>query len=175
MKAGPLIAVIVIVAVVAGAAIFVVVPMLQPKVAVFELTMVDYGFDRPGFGPTLTIKAGQLVRITLTNAGSHPHEFMVVKDKDKALMMMKKMAQNLLEQGITDPKEADERIAMMMEEMDMAYNEIEAEVEPDEMRVIEFTIDEPGTYWYVCQRAGGTFPVLHQEKGMFGKIVVEPA
>ena len=191
MKAGPLIAVVAIVAIAAGAAILFVTPTLQPSVRTIELTMVDYGFNRPGFAPTLTIKAGEVVVIKLKNSGAHPHEFMVVPDKDRALMMMKKLISEIDAKDIPEEEKIelyDEEHHHAMEQMMRMYDfTIEPEavndapsmimvsVEPDEEITIRITIDTPGVYWYVCQEVGGTWPEIHQERGMVGKLIVEQA
>lgn len=183
--------VVVVVAIVATGTIFLIVPMLQPQVIEIELTMVDYGFDKPGFGPTIRIKAGQLVRIVFINKGAHTHEFMVVKDKDTSLMMTKKIvskidAMDLTEEEKLEMYELEHHEAMEMMKMKMyefeakpedaiVGNMIMFDVDPDEKRVIEFVIYTPGEYWYVCQRVAGTWPEIHQERGMFGKLIVEEA
>jgi uncharacterized cupredoxin-like copper-binding protein len=179
---GALIGSIVAIAAIGIVAVLVVLPAMQPPIAEFELTMVDYGFNKPGFGPTLTVKVGQVVRVKLENKGSHSHEFMIMPDKDRALMMAKRLVNEILEKGLPEEEaletyehESHEMMDRMMEMVDFMEPPVDVTLEPDESKVIEFVFTKPGTYWYVCQEAGGTWPEIHQEKGMFGKIIVEPA
>lgn len=191
MKAGPIIAVVAVVAIAAAASIMLIVPMLQPSVREIELTMVEFGFNRPGFAPTLTIKAGEVVVIKLKNEGAQTHEFMVTPNKDMALQMMKKIISEIDAKDIPEEEKIelyDEEHHEAMERMMRMYDfQIEPEgineapsmimvtVEPDEEVVIRMVINDPGEYWYLCQEVGGTWPELHQERGMVGKLIVEPA
>ena len=189
MKAAPIIATVAVVAVVAIAAILVVVPMFQPQIREIELVMVDYGFNRPGFAPTLTVKAGEIVVVKLRNEGAHPHEFMVVPDKERALMMMKKIISEIDAENIPEEEKLevyDEEHHHVMEQMMKMYDftvepanlndapsMIMISVEPGEEVSFRMVISNPGTYWYVCQEASGTWPMIHQERGMEGKLIVE--
>jgi len=191
MKAGPIIAVVSVVAVAAIATIFVVVPMFQPEIREIELVMVDYGFNKPGFGPTLRVKAGEVVIVKLRNDGAQTHEFMIVPDKEKSLMMMKKVVNEIDERPVSEEEKLEiydvehhevmERMMRMYdfsiepEEVNSVPSMVMVTVEPGEEVSFRLVLSTPGTYWYVCQEAGGTWPVLHQEKGMEGKLIVEAA
>jgi uncharacterized cupredoxin-like copper-binding protein len=191
-KVYALIGTIVVIAAVGIATVFVVLPSMQEEVAEFELVLVDYGYNKAGFGPTLTVKVGQLIRLRLSNEGTQTHEFMLVAEKDMSLMMMKNMVGNILESMNLTAEEADldapewQQALMMYNEMhegmvdqmavkDASGNPVQFELEPDESGIFEFRMDEPGTYWFVCHNAGGTFPEIHQDRGMFGKLIVEEA
>ncbi len=189
MKYTALIASIVIIAAVAAIAILVIVPIFQPPIREIELTLVDYGFNRPGFGPTLRVKAGEIIVVKLTNEGAHTHEFMIVPDKEKSLMMMKKIVEEIDAMDISEEEKLEiyeEEHHHAMEQMMRMYDfEVDPEglndvpsmvmitVEPDQTVTFRLIINTPGEYWYLCQEAGGTWPELHQERGMFGKLIVE--
>lgn len=163
-----------VVAVVAVAIVLLVLPGMQTSVREIELDMVDYGYDRAGFAPTLTIKAGELVRITLINVGSQDHEFMVIRDNEMSLMNMKSIISEIDDMDISEEEKLDlyeTRHNMMIGQM--AAFGINIHVHEDETEVSEFTINEAGQYWYVCHEAGGTWPEIHQEKGMIGTLIVE--
>ncbi|MFQ5871696.1 MAG: hypothetical protein ACE5II_00755 [Anaerolineae bacterium] len=173
-KVYTLVGVIVAIAVVGIATVFIALPALQQHVHEYDIVLVDYGYNKAGFGPTLTTHAGHLTRIKLSNEGAETHELMIVQDKEMTLMMMKNMVQNIEgNESLTTDEQKLAMYNMMHDDMDMAFEGIEMELDPDESGVLEFTIDEPGTYWFVCHNAGGTWPEIHQERGMFGKLIVE--
>jgi len=191
MRFGLILGVGLAVILIGAAAILYTTNFMMPSVRTIELSMVEYGFNRAGFAPTLTVKAGEVVVLKLVNNGARAHEFMVVPDKDMALMMMKNIIRevDMLDLSVEEKiHEYEERHLEMMANMDKMYDfELEpAEVgespgmimvtlEPGEELEIRFVINDPGTYWYLCQEAEGTWPEIHQERGMVGKLIVEEA
>lgn len=100
---------------------------------------------------------------------------MIVEDKDKAQNMMKVIIKDLQAQALENAKaiEAfDEKHEANAEKM-VAFSEAEADVKPGESKTIEFTATKAGTFSYVCHKVAGTYPELHQERGMFGEFIVE--
>lgn len=112
-------------------------------------------------------------RIYVKNSGVVEHEFMIVDDKDMSLMMMKKMITDLRNQGLTD-EEVKHKYHMMHHQMMEKYIAVGAYAEllPGETAVVEFNWNKPGIFWIVCHKYAGTYPELHQEHGMYTKIIV---
>ncbi len=189
MRLGLILAVTFTVALIGAAAILYFVGFFQPSIKEIELVMVDYGYNKASFAPTLTVKAGEVVVIRLKNNGAHPHEFMVVPNKDMALMMMKNLINEIDQMDLSEEEKLElyeERHMEMMMNMDKMYDfEMEPSevsespgmimvtVLPGEELTIRIVINDPGSYWYLCQEADGTWPQIHQEKGMVGKLIVE--
>lgn len=42
----------------------------------------------------------------------------------------------------------------------------------EEDGTITFTIDEPGSYFFVCHNVGGTWPAIQQDEGVWGTLIV---
>lgn len=174
---------IVAIAVVAVVVVGFVLPNLMgvPEEVQWDLVMVDYGFERADFQPTMTVVAGQRIVLTVSNEGTQEHEFMLLEDKDMGMMMMNNMIQTILaNENLTTDEQREAMYETMHHDMDMAMDDangvsIEVEVEPDGSDTITFVIDEPGTYYFVCHNVGGTWPEIHQAEGMWGTLIVEPA
>jgi uncharacterized cupredoxin-like copper-binding protein len=149
--------------------------VFQTNIAEFDINMVDYGYNSDGFAPTLTVKAGQEVKITLRNIGDHDHEFLVVEDKEESLKLLKDVIDELDLTDLSEEEkmmEYEERIEEI-EDTILAFGIHQHEMEPGVERVLEFVIEIPGTYWYTCLLVDGTWPESHQEKGMVGQLIVE--
>ena len=149
--------------------------LLQPKGPEFTLEMQEFGYDGYSGGPTLKAKVGETIKLTLKNVGGAPHEFMIVENKDMALAMMKKTVSNLhdmgLEKGELIEKYNEMHHGMMMDMM--AFQGSQVDLQPGETVTIYVEVDRPGTFWYICHHLEGTYPELHQERGMFGQLIVE--
>ncbi len=89
------------------------------------------GFAREGQavtspGPNLTVTAGDVVRVVLTNAGQMPHNFAVVQE-------LRSDAPVLFGAAIQSGSNP---------------------MSPGETRSVTFTVGSAGTFYYICQVAG---------------------
>ena len=167
-----LIPMIVILIVVVGAIMLIASPQELPLI---ELEMREFGYNDSSGGPVLYARVGETLKINLFNAGVIEHEFMVVNNKDMSLKMMKNRINDLQATNLSEEKQIENFHNMhhkMMVDM-LSFSGSSIELLPGETRTIEIVVDRPGTFWYVCHQASSTFPELHQDKGMFGKIIVE--
>lgn len=146
-----------------------------PQLREFTIRMQEFGYNGSSTGPTITVKAGDTVRIHVANAGGLGHEFMVVANKDDSIKMMKNIADKLVAQGL-NKTDALEQFEIEHEEIMMsgmaAFSGAVVHLEPRENKTIEFVANQPGTYWYICLEAGGTFPKTHAEMDMYGQFLV---
>lgn len=118
----------------------------------FNLLAAEYAFsDGKDTNPTLTVKVGDVVKITVRNVGGIDHEFMIVKDLNASITQV--------EQGKGHPMPA---FGTMMTAM--------ADLHPKEEKIMTFTADKPGTFYYVCLDEK---PDVHAKLGMWGRFVVE--
>jgi len=118
----------------------------------FKLLAAEYAFsDGKDTNPTLTVRVGDTVQITVRNVGGIDHEFMVVKDLNASIAQV--------EQGKSHPMPA---FGTMMTGM--------VNLHPREEKTVTFTADKPGTFYYVCLEEK---PDVHAKLGMWGKFIVE--
>lgn len=175
-----ILAAVVVVAIAGGLGVY--LTTFQPKVKEFKIETWEYGYDGPSGGPTLTVKAGETVRITLVNKGGVEHEFRLVKDKDAFLSDVQKAVEKLQAQGIKD-QDAVEKASAFKEARRLQGMQVvnvggtldwDVDVEPGETKTIELVINTPGTYYYVCGELDATFPQIHAHRGMFATLIVTP-
>jgi uncharacterized cupredoxin-like copper-binding protein len=114
----------------------------QPKTQVV-IKAFDIGYDTQ----TITIKAGEPVRLVFTNDGVLEHDFVIEKI---ALEQKSEHSSGHSTHGA--------------ESMDA---DLHVSVAPDGSSYIDFTVLEPGTYEYFCSVEG------HKEAGMHGTLIVE--
>src|SRR2546428_12622023 len=90
------IAIVVAVAITVAVMELAVLPALQTSqtgTAKFWVTTLDFAFDKVGVNPDLgTVKAGQVVLITLANNGTNAHEFLVFRGDNTAVLNSAKAA-----------------------------------------------------------------------------------
>lgn len=143
----------------------------------FGWRLGEFGFNDVSGGPTIVVKAGETVRVVLTNQGGADHEFMIVKDKDNFLRLLKERAAELHARGV-EFEEAEVELEDLHEEYTAAMLMMDGEmhhdvvVEPGELMTFTFKINEPGTYYYVCAELVLTYPESHANRGMLGTIEV---
>ena len=118
-----------------------------PGAKVFDLTARDFGFNGFGRGPTITVKVGDRVQITLTNRGGLKHELRLVSSLT-------------LEQGQPPAPVFNGALIQLLG--------------PGESATITFVADKAGSYFYACFSDDGTAPKRHFEMDMFGEFVVQP-
>jgi len=154
----------------------------QPKAKEFKLELWDFGYNGQSGGPTLTVKAGETVRVTLVAKGGVEHELRLVKDNNAFLSDVKNAVEKLQAQGLKE-QAAVENATEFKESRRLTGMKIvnaggvldwDIDVEVGGTKTVEFVIDRPGTYWYVCGELDATFPLTHAHKGMIGQIIVEP-
>ena len=152
------IVVVVVIVVAAGALLALPRGPPSPPVRTFQLEAKEFAFNGLGYtefpcskapsgpcGPSIQVKAGETVKITLKNAGGADHEFMVVSDK-KA------------------PGHPDPDVMGAMTDV----------VKLGETKTITFVADKPGKYFYACFQDAGTKPERHVDRGMYGEFTVQP-
>jgi uncharacterized cupredoxin-like copper-binding protein len=125
-----------------------------------EVQAFDYFFVVPGVSgnnPTITVRTGDTVVLTLDNRGTkNDHEFFVLTQSDfdnytKSLQQGK---------NATEPEPA------------FTNGSVE-DVAPGESKTGTFVVGQPGTYVYACLDKMGTDPLTHANRGMYGTFVVQ--
>lgn len=182
MKKSTVLALVAAIAVIAVGSVASFYLLEQPKIREITLEMWDFGYNGPSGGPTIRMKAGETIRITLINKGAVDHEFMPIADKDEFLAKLREEVKKLQEKGL-DAEEIEESLGHEELAHEHAVGEILMNNDKQEMEVVLlpgeratflFSVDEPGIYSYLCTELEMTFPQTHADKGMYGKIVVEP-
>lgn len=153
---------------IAAVAVFVVVVIglnaayLQslPTTRYITVQGFDFFFTVPGIqgnNPTITVRTGDTIVLTLHNMGSkNDHEFFVVTNEDFSKYM------NSLNVGenASEPEPA-------------FVNGSVEDVPAGQSKTGTFVVGQPGTYLYACLDKMGTDPVTHANKGMYGTFQVE--
>jgi len=104
----------------------------------------DFAFNVP----SITVKAGAPVQLTLKNMGQLEHDFVIEKIDVETKV-------------IKDSGSAEHHMPGMG-----AENDLHVSAQVGETSVIQFTVAEPGTYQFFCSVAG------HKEAGMVGELIV---
>jgi uncharacterized cupredoxin-like copper-binding protein len=120
--------------------------MAQMQARTVEIEMREWGFSPPG----ITVATGEVVRLVVRNAGSVPHEFMLM------------------------PPQGMGAVAYRLERADWNLTEHEAIFErqivmPGDSFEVVIKTDEPGNWMYMCM-----FP-FHMQFGMMGQLATEGA
>jgi len=151
----------------------------QPSIREIKLEAWDFGYNGQTGGPTIRMKAGEPIRIILINKGGVEHEFMPVKDKDGFLKKIHDTVAELQTKGLDEDEiEHHHEIHEIHEENSLGVivddePHDDVDVEPGEEVTFMLKIDTPGTYSYLCAEFDGTFPDVHADRGMSGKLIVE--
>ena len=170
--------VVVVVAIVAVLASFYLV---QPQIREIKLETWEFGYNGPRGGPTIKMKVGETVKITLVNRGGVEHEFMIVKNAEEMLNEMKQVIEELKAEGL-DKEEIEKNPELMeihekyiVEGVIIVDNKAVKDVKVERGETKEFLLrfNEPGTYTYICAELAATFPQTHADLGMYGTIIVE--
>jgi len=98
--------------------------------------------------PSITVKAGEPVVLTIKNTGQLEHDFVIERIDVKT--------------NVIKDSGSDEHQAHGAE----ANYDLHVSAQVGETSVIEFTVAEPGTYQFFCSVAG------HKEAGMVGELIV---
>ncbi len=140
---------LVVLAIVVSAGAFAYTQLAPPsRTLTFKLYATEYAFsDGKETNPTITVKVGDTVNITVRNVGKVEHEFMIVQDLNASISHVK--------EGKGSPTPA--------------FGAVLNDIDPDEEDTMTFKADKPGTYYYVCLADD---PEIHAKLGMFGKFIV---
>jgi FtsP/CotA-like multicopper oxidase with cupredoxin domain len=131
-----------------------------PTTRRMEVQAYDFFFTATGLSgnnPTITVRTGDTVVLTLENMGTkNNHEFFVLTQSDfKNYTTSLQVGENATEPlpAFTDGSVED--------------------VPPGESKTGTFVVGQPGTYVYACLDTEGTDPLTHANKGMYGTFIVE--
>ena len=188
------IAIVIAVALTAAVMDLAVIPLLQPPGSndfIVHLMTFDVGYERPNFNPEWQVKAGQTVVVTMNNSGAMAHEFLLFSGDRTTILNSAKAALALAQSNNpnwdTDPVIAQAALDNYTEYHDSWANLtrygcndptlgcVDHDVDPDATFLFWFVINTPGTYFFACHQVDTTNPTawqIHQDKGMWGTIVV---
>lgn len=147
----------VIVAIAIGGALY---AQSMPTTRQVTVQGFDFFFLIPGNqaqNPTVTVKTGDTIVLTLQNMGSkNDHEFFILDPKDYN-NYLSALASG---QNASEPKPAFPSASV-------------EDVPAGQSKTGTFVVGQPGTYVYACLDKEGTEPLTHAHKGMYGTFVVE--
>ena len=152
-----IIVIVVVVVIVGVAGAFLAIPQgpPAPQAKSIQLEAREFGFEGLGYklsdnqykgGPSITVKAGETVRIVMKNSGGSNHEFMIVSELPK---QAKQHPEASIQGAMTD------------------------EVKPGGTQTIAFVAGKVGKYYYACLLDIATAPDRHSDRGMFGEFNVQ--
>ena len=118
-----------------------------PPAKAFTLTARDFGFDGFGQGPTIRVKVGDSVQVTMKNGGGLEHEFRIVQTL--TVTITPQSSYSVFPGSFIDL------------------------IGPVQSATITFVADRPGKYFYACFSRDGTDPKTHVDLGMWGEFIVE--
>jgi uncharacterized cupredoxin-like copper-binding protein len=182
------IAIVVSVALTAAAMDLAILPLLQkPASMPFEVHLMtfDVGYDRTNFNPNWEVKAGQLIVVTMNNSGTMDHEFLLFSGARATILATVKYALSLAESHHPGYATNDSIGNDTVDEY-TAYHDswanlsrvgcpdscVDHDVAPGNTFLFWFTINTPGTYFFACHQVDRTDWKVHQDKGMWGTLVV---
>ncbi len=187
------IAIVIAVAVTAAVMDLAVLPALQkPGSNDFKIHLMtfDVGYDAVGVNPEWKVNAGQLIVVTMNNSGAMAHEFLLFSGDRTAILNSAKYALALAQRNNpgwdTNSDIANATLDNYTEYHDSWKNLtrfgcddpllgcVDHDVDPDATFVFWFVINTPGTYFFACHQVDTTTTTwkIHQDKGMWGTIVV---
>lgn len=183
------IAIVIAVALTAGVMDLAVFPALQaPQTGYvkYNVTTVDVGYDRIGFNPQLTAKAGQIIIIELYNNGTQGHEFLLFSGDRTAILTHAYYALHLAESHhpgyATNDSIGNDTLAEYstihdswanLSRVGCAQNScVDHNVDSGATNLFWFVVNTPGTYFFACHMVDRTNWKIHQDKGMWGTLIV---
>lgn len=169
----------IVVAVIAIAGVAIFMMQSQTSARVIEVELGDFLFNLKGVEEPLRVKAGETIIFRITNKGAFEHEFMVVTEEMKDMMLQnaRQLFQDLQAQGYEGEElieKFEEEFAHAEEGMEMGMLG-EVLLEPGDSAELEITFEEPGTYYIICLEVEGTGQAgkTHADQGMIFKVIVE--
>jgi uncharacterized cupredoxin-like copper-binding protein len=182
------VAIVIAVALTAAVMDVVVFPMLKStQLGPFErhLMTFDVGYDAPNFNPEWRVKTGQLVVVTMNNSGTMDHEFLLFAGDRAAILATVKYALALAESHhsgyLTNESRGNDTVDEYTGYHDSWANLsrvgcpdscIDHDVAPGNTFLFWFVINTPGTYFFACHQVDRTDWKIHQDKNMWGTLIV---
>jgi len=183
------IAIVVAVAITAAVMDLAVFPALQPTGSTdfkVHLMTFDVGYDKPNYNPEWKdVKAGQLIVVTMNNSGSMDHEFLLFSGNRATILATVRYALALAESHhpgyLTNDSIGNDTVDEYTSYHDSWTNLsrvgcpdscVDHDVDPGNTFLFWFVINTPGTYFFACHQVDRTDWKVHQDKGMWGTLVV---
>jgi len=140
----------------------------------FVLVAHDFGWNGTTGGPTIQVIKGDVVQITVINAGQMAHNFGMGKPSAKAMKIMNETMNMPLDQRVNSIP-YDVMAAMPCPDCQKKFDEghIEMFILPDHQAVTTFAANEAGHFKYFCMvrghiwmRMSGDLVVLNNPEGI---------
>lgn len=130
----------------------------------FVLEALEFGFNQTNGGPTLRVKEGDTVSITLINKGGVGHELLIVT-RDKLAVALNPSVAGEGREGWEETLGGHPKVIF---EGSMLHD-----LKTGTSRTVIFIADKVGNYVYGCF-LDGPDGVLHAYRGMWAEFIVEP-
>ncbi len=136
----------------------------------WEIILVanDFGWNGSQNGPVIRVTKGDVVQLTITNAGQMAHNFGIAKMSDRATQLMEQSDDMTLPERIMHVPYND-MAKMPCPDCEKKFHQghIEFFIKPGNQRTVTFTANEAGEFKYFCMVRG------HIWLGMNGDFIVE--
>jgi FtsP/CotA-like multicopper oxidase with cupredoxin domain len=134
----------------------------------FVLIQKDFGWNGTNGGPPIVVSKGDVVQVTVINAGRMAHNFGIAKVSERTLSILNQI-NNMSLPNRANRIPYDVMAAMPCPDCHSFFQEghIEFFMQPDTQQVTTFTANEAGNFKYFCQVRG------HLWLGMIGDLTVQ--
>ena len=134
----------------------------------FVLIQKDFGWNGTSGGPPIVVSKGDVVQVTVINAGRMAHNFGIAKVSEKTLNILNQINNMPLPNRVNQIP-YDVMAAMPCPDCHPFFQQglIESFMQPDTQQVTTFTANEAGNFKYFCQVRG------HLWLGMIGDLTVQ--
>ena len=134
----------------------------------FILVANDFGWNGSQNGPVIRVTKGDVVQLTISNAGQMAHNFGIAKMSDRATELMGETKDMTLPERVSHIPYSD-MAKMPCPDCEKKFEQghIEFFIKPGNQRTVTFTADEDGQFKYFCMVRG------HIWLGMNGDFIVE--
>ncbi|MDQ3848178.1 MAG: plastocyanin/azurin family copper-binding protein [Thermoproteota archaeon] len=134
----------------------------------FILVANDFGWNGSQNGPVIRVTKGDVVQLTISNAGQMAHNFGIAKLSDRATQLMGETKDMTLPERVSQIPYSD-MAKMPCPDCEKKFEQghIEFFIKPGNQRTVTFTADEDGQFKYFCMVRG------HIWLGMNGDFIVE--
>lgn len=132
------------------------------------LVQKDFGWNGTFGGPPIVVAKGDVVRITVKNAGHMAHNFGIGKLSEKTMTILNQISNMSLPQRVNHVP-YDVMAAIPCPECQPLFEggHIKQFMQPDSQQVTTFTANETGNFKYFCMVRG------HLWLGMIGDLIVQ--
>lgn len=131
------------------------------------LVQHEYGFNGTTGGPTISLRKGETVQITVINAGYMAHNFGIAKLSEQSLNLLKKTNNESLPERMKNiPYEALAAIPCPGCVQKFSNGQINSFILPGARAETTFLVQEAGNFKYFCMVRG------HLWLGMMGDFIV---